>query len=401
MNEFPHPPETQAEPTGKSDSVASKNQAAIAAEILDARVVQFGQFLRAHHFPSSPDALLDARKILSLGLGLERKNLRRAFRARFCHCAEDWQRFDHVFDLFWRAATESVDGNSDRGIDNPDTLNSSAGVESFLGFSGSSSADEAPQFAGAGDYKALSLADFRFVFNPAEQQAIADMIDALARKTRRQFLRRTRIARKGHRIALGPSIHNALRTRGQLLEFHYQQRQQRLPRFVLLLDISQSMDVYAKLFLRFTRQLINLFDQSEAYAFNTELIPLGRGHRGLSEQQFERTLNARAKGWLGGTRIADSLASFNDEYLTHAVRKNTTVVIFSDGCDTATSDELAAQLANITRRARRLIWVNPLLGRFEPGEADRDMDPLQPWIDHYLPAHNIPSLDALSQLLLR
>ncbi|MBX2826474.1 MAG: VWA domain-containing protein [Gammaproteobacteria bacterium] len=375
-------------------------QAPVAAELIQARLVQFGQFLRQHHLPSSPDALLDAQKMLALGLGDERKKLRRAFRARFCHTPADWQRFDRVFDLFWQSVIPTEAANTPAETAGA-ALDTDAGIDSFLGFSGSSSLDDTPQVAGAGDYKALSLADFRFVFNPAEQLAIAAMIDALARKSRRQYRRRTRVRSKGQRIALGASVRNARRTRGQLMSFYYRQRQHRLPRFVLLLDISQSMDVYAKLFLRFTRQLIELFDQSEAYAFNTELIPLGRGQRGLSEQQFERTINAQAKGWLGGTRIADSLARFNAEHLRHTVKHNTTVVIFSDGCDTASSEELIEQLATLQRNARRLIWVNPLLGRFAPGEADRDMDPLQPWIDHYLAAHNIPSLEIVSDTLLR
>jgi uncharacterized protein with von Willebrand factor type A (vWA) domain len=173
-----------------------------------------------------------------------------------------------------------------------------------------------------------------------------------------------------------------------------------LRRFVLLLDISQSMDVYARLFMRFARVLMTVFQRSDAFVFNTDLSELGRGHARLSEEDFERVLNQFGKGWLGGTRIAESLQRFNEHHLMRCVDSKCTVLIFSDGCDTATPTQLAMQVAKIQRRCSKLVWVNPLLGRFEPGEADRYMDPVVPCIDRYCSAHNLHSLIELEREIL-
>lgn len=365
------------------------------------RLSGFSRHLRLNGVASSTDALLDAHTIISAGYSANRHLLRHAFRANFCQRQSDWQRFDALFDAYWRAPGElTSDEDGDISVEG-DGHNTDAGIQSLLGFSGSSSLEQAPEIAGAGDYKALSLADFRFMFDPAEMLAVEALIDTMARQTRRQFLRKKTLSRKGQQLAFKRSARNALRTQGQFFQLHYRSRQRRLPRFVLLLDISQSMDVYAKLFLRFTRHLVKLFEQSEAFAFNTELIPLGRGHRGLTEETFEHTINAKAKGWLGGTRIGESLATFNEQHLRQSINSRTTVIIFSDGCDTGTPQALHEQVKIIQRRARKLLWVNPLLGRFEPGEADRNMDPVKPAIDRYLAAHNLESLSELSHELIR
>ena len=160
------------------------------------------------------------------------------------------------------------------------------------------------------------------------------------------------------------------------------------------------MDVYARLFMRFSRILMSVFQRSDAFVFNTDLSELARGHAKLTEDDFERVLNQLGKGWLGGTHIAQSLQTFNDGHLRRCVDSKTTVLIFSDGCDTATPTQLAEKVATIQRRAGKLVWVNPLLGRFEPGEADKYMDPVVPYVDHYCSAHNVDSLLKLEQILL-
>ena len=160
------------------------------------------------------------------------------------------------------------------------------------------------------------------------------------------------------------------------------------------------MEVYAKLFLRFALKLITVFQRSDIFAFNTQLIALGSGHHALSESSFEDKLNAQSRSWLGGTRIASSLRQFNHDHAAALLGSQTTVIIFSDGCDTDKPQVLAKEVEKVQSRCRRLIWVNPLLGRFDDGEKDPYMDPIRPHIDVYNSAHNLHSLRALQKELL-
>ncbi len=368
---------------------------------ISVQVMLFARYLREHEFSADPSIVMLAQKITTQGYLHSPHLLKAGFRSCFCRNREEWQRFDALFDAYWR---NTRDGD---GLINAKTSGNAAsaiaeGQGKLVGLGGTSEKTHHNEdMVGAGDYKALSLADFRFVFDPNQKQHIELLVESMARSARRHFFRKQRIGNKGTRIELGRSLHDSIRTQGQVFNLKYRRQRKRLPKFILLLDISQSMDVYAKLFLRFSRQLMTVFVRSEAFVFNTELTSLGQGFHKLSEDDFEATLNSRSKGWLGGTNIACSLREFNERYLRQCVDHKSTVLIFSDGCDTAKPEELAEQVALIQRRARKLIWVNPLLGRFEPGEKNRYMDPVEPYVDVYLSAHNLNSLKALQNDLLK
>jgi uncharacterized protein with von Willebrand factor type A (vWA) domain len=75
------------------------------------------------------------------------------------------------------------------------------------------------------------------------------------------------------------------------------------------------------------------------------------------------------------------------------------VIIVSDGLDTGAPEELATQLAAIRSRCRKLVWLNPLLGKpgYEP--RTRAMLASMPYLDLFAPAHNLNSLAALEPVL--
>ena len=364
------------------------------------QLAAFVSYLRQHGIAEHANALHDATCAVDLKLFYSRSQFQSALRCLLCHDKKQWIEFNQLFHNFWQPVVEQNENMFSTSNVAADASARQDGIASMIGFGGTSASETAAQAQGAGDYKALSLADFRFVFDPQQQQAIAVMVAELARRARRRYLRRMIVRRKGQHIALGASARNAIRTAGDVVRFSYHKKRKQLPRFVLLLDVSQSMDIYARTFLRFTRQLMAQFDNSEAFAFDTSLIYLGCGHRSLSEQNFEFSINSAATGWLGGTRIAESFREFNQTYLQRCINHQTLVIIFSDGYDTEAVDVLKTQLSPIHRRCKRLVWVNPLLGRYQAGESDPRMDPLQSNIDQYVSAHNLDSLSRLSRILL-
>lgn len=369
--------------------------------VLVTRLTDFARYLRANELPVDPGTLLDLQRLAALGHANTRSRFRANTRACICRCPRDWHRFDALFDVFWQADGEPVDTLPDENDAANDQGLTLAGHQRLLGMAGTSEKQrQEEEFFGAGDFKALSLADFRFVFDPAQMREIEQLVERVARLAKKRRSRREVVSTRGKVVDLRTSIRRSLRYSGQPVELSFRKRKPRLRRFVLLLDVSQSMDVYARLFMRFARILMTLFQRSDAFVFNTDLSELGRGHARLQEDDFERVLNQLGKGWLGGTRIAESLDTFNDVYLNRCVNTKTTVLIFSDGCDTASPEQLAERVKPIQRRSGKLVWVNPLLGRFEAGEADKYMDPVVPYVDRYCSAHNLESLIQLERELL-
>ena len=77
------------------------------------------------------------------------------------------------------------------------------------------------------------------------------------------------------------------------------------------------------------------------------------------------------------------------------------MVIVSDGYDTGPPEALVKEMARLGRRARRIVWLNPLLGwpGYEPSAGGMAAAP--PFVDLLAPAHNLASLAALEQALVR
>jgi len=146
----------------------------------------------------------------------------------------------------------------------------------------------------------------------------------------------------------------SLQHNGWPFELTYRRKQRTPARFLLLLDVSQSMEVYSYLFLRFARGLLQVFKDTDAYAFHTDLIHIGDELKDKSTRRLENRLKNLSSGWLGGTRIAASIKNFNDNYLHQTVNKNTVVIVFSDGYDSGEPDVLVQEMKKIKYHCRRL-----------------------------------------------
>lgn len=69
--------------------------------------------------------------------------------------------------------------------------------------------------------------------------------------------------------------------------------------------------------------------------------------------------------------------------------------------DTGPSELLALQLDQLQRRAYRLVWLNPLLGREGYTPVAKGMQAALPYLDLFAPAHDLASLAALESCLVR
>jgi uncharacterized protein with von Willebrand factor type A (vWA) domain len=171
------------------------------------------------------------------------------------------------------------------------------------------------------------------------------------------------------------------------------------PKLVLLCDTSGSMDAYSRFFLAFILALKRVACRTEAFAFNTTLTRLtpwlAPGKIGVTLDR----LAAEVPDWSGGTRIGESLAEFVLRYQRSALDSDAVVVILSDGLDRGDPDVLVRAMRAIRARARRVIWLNPLLGdaRYQP--LARGMEAALPFVDYFATAHNLESLETVAGMI--
>ncbi len=248
---------------------------------------------------------------------------------------------------------------------------------------------------GLSDIEALMGKDFS-AFAAEELEEVARLAAQLARRLATRRSRRLTPSRRHGRVDLRRTMRGSL-TRGEPVELARRQRKILKTKLVVLCDVSGSMDLYSRLLVQFLYALQNQLGRMETFVFSTRLHRITEELRG---QSYDRAL-ARlgdVRDWSGGTKIGESLRTFNQEW-RRLLDRDTVVLVLSDGWDTGDPAILSEALVQIRRRAAKVIWLNPLLGSPDYQPLTQGMVAALPHLDAFLPAHNLESLRALARHL--
>jgi uncharacterized protein with von Willebrand factor type A (vWA) domain len=365
------------------------------------RLVGFVRLLRDNAFTLGLREAEDAPRAAEAAGLLAPEALRHSLRALLCSCERDWRRFDELYDFYWlghrrRQARVSAGGASGRRAARAGPL-----IDARFGppdrVEREDPTDAPLEGRGGGASAAASLAetDLRHINDPDELGRLHALAERLAARMRHRLARRERAHRRGRRLDFRRVIHKSVQSGGMPLRLAWRRRREKPVRLVAILDVSGSMTPYSTFFVRFLRAVLDSFREADAFVFHTRLVHIGAA---LGERTTERAIERlalMAEGWSGGTRIGESLATFNRRYAASVLGRRSVVVIVSDGYDTGPPEQLAAELAALRRRARRVVWLNPVLGWRDYRPVARGMAAALPHVDLFAPAHNLESLSAL------
>ena len=90
------------------------------------------------------------------------------------------------------------------------------------------------------------------------------------------------------------------------------------------------------------------------------------------------------------------MKAFNYQWLRRTLRGQAIVLLISDGWDRGDPQLLAKETSRLQRSCHRLIWLNPLLGHPGYQPLTQGMQAALPYLDDFLPAHNLNSLQSLA-----
>jgi uncharacterized protein with von Willebrand factor type A (vWA) domain len=268
---------------------------------------------------------------------------------------------------------------------------------------GGDDADEAdpsstPHELGASGHELLREKDFAEM-TPEEFERVRRLMAAIARtRPRRQSRRRTPDAH-GDRLDLRRLCRKSLRSGGEPIEQPWRGRKIVPRKLVVLCDISGSMDAYARALLFYLHAIVGSGTGVEAFAFGTRLTRLTPDLATRDPEAALARANEIAVDWGSGTRIGASLAEFNAVYGRRALSRGAVVVIVSDGWERDDPDLVAREMAKLARAAYAVVWVNPLKGNPEYQPLAGGMRAALPFVDRFLPGHNLRSLEELGAVL--
>jgi uncharacterized protein with von Willebrand factor type A (vWA) domain len=377
-------------------------------------VVHFVRVLRAAGLPVGPARTLAALEAVdAVGLA-NREDFRAALAAVLVSRHEQLPVFEQAFDLFWRnpkllekliaSLLPTVFGR--RGETAPEPELPARIAQAMLPPAGSDlpRADDDEIVLDAAftmsPREILQRKDFE-TMTAEELAAVRGMLRNLRLPLPELPTRRTTPATRGHRVDLRATLRRATGAAGRLAPLAWRQRVRRTPPLVVLCDISGSMDRYARMLLHFLHAITNDRDRVHVLLFGTRLTNITRHlkHRDV-DVALARVTTAVAD-WAGGTRIGSCLGEFNRRWSRRLLGQNAVVLLISDGLDAEGGEGLAAQAERLAKSCRRLVWLNPLL-RYEGFEArPAGIKAMLPFVDDFLPVHNLESLTGLAAALDR
>ena len=371
------------------------------AAFLD-NVMLFGRVLRDAGLDVDHGRMLDAARALGwIDVG-RRVDVRAALRSLLVHRHEDLPRFDEAFDLFFRPHRPPLPGLPLFSLGERPRVVARPARGTPVSFEGDGARGHAGDRGYAvGAYSAAEISrtkDFAH-FTDVELAQARAMLAALpwhlgVRRTRRWE------AARGTAIDLRLLARRNLMRGGDVLELPRRRRRDAPRPVVVLADVSGSMERYSRVLLHFAYGLAHGAGHVESFVFATRLT---RVTRGLTARGAERALSRlveRLQDWGGGTRIGEALRTFNTRWARRVMRNGPVVLIVSDGWDRGDPEMLARELARVRRSCRRLIWLNPLLGSATYEPLTRGMQAALRYVDDFLPAHNLASLEQLAAHLL-
>ncbi|MDO9560890.1 MAG: VWA domain-containing protein [Bradyrhizobium sp.] len=385
------------------------------SRLVSGKLAAFLRTLRDNGFAVGLHEGSDAAALMTAGYAERPGLLRSAFKHLFSARKSDWDKFDGLFDAFWlgkRMRSRSVTMGAAKAANSPslkslrDNKSDPSGSEAAT--DQVPSTEEAPEnragegrMEGASRADNLSGIDFRKMADPEQVEQAHALAVRLARAMRTRLTRRDLARRRGYRLDLRRTIHRSISHGGVPISLIRRQRKPKPLRLVVLLDASGSMSMYTGVFLRFIHGVLDEFREAEAFLFHTRLAYVSDAMKEKDSARALDRLSIMAQGAGGGTRIGESLQTFNRWHAARVIHSRSCVMIVSDGYETGDAALLGREMAALARRCRRIVWLNPMLAW--PGYAPEaaGIQAALPHVDLYAPANTLQSLAALEPYLAK
>ena len=320
----------------------------------------------------------------------------------------DRETFDMAFNLFWRyprpefqvADTGSKESESSALQDLYDADDEENVIEQWLDY------EEADDEEGQEDDpiaysmdEILTRKDFS-TFTKEDMERAREIVAKLAAVLATRLSRRKVISKKGRTIDFRRSWRRSLVHGGEPIELMRKQQKIKKTKILLLCDVSGSMDCYAKFLIQFIYGMQQELREVEVAVFSTHLTSITGllRRKGLAEGLNE-VANV-VPDWSGGTKIGESLLEFYRQFASSFSAYRSVVILISDGWDRGDTDLLRRSMEMLHRHAYKLIWLNPLIGSDTYQPICRGIRTALPYVDYFLPAHNLESLAQLTKVLI-
>lgn len=376
-------------------------------------ITVFGRFLRQAGWHVGTGEIMSAIEASSKIDPSNRYDFRDSLKACFITNHKMIPLFDQLFDLYWR---------------NPDKIENVSDILRRLHRSRSNDAgsptvkDQVKElyskrvegFKDKKDDKEVEEGEFDvFLYSPQEilREKRFDAYTAEEYDEAKKFisrwtlefgerkLRRLEKGRSPYRLNIRDTIRKNIFPTQDFIQLDWKDRKTKQRPLVVLTDISGSMDHYSRILLHFIYTVHSVNKWVEAFTFGTRLSRITHYLRKKDANDSLELINRSVKDWSGGTKIGETLETFNRIWARRVLSGGAIVLVISDGWDTGNIELLGKETDRLHRSCHRLVWLNPNLGYEDFKPLTQGLQAILPHVDDFLPIHNLNSLIDLVDIL--
>ena len=376
-------------------------------------ITVFGRFLRQAGWHVGTGEIMSAIEASSKIGPSNRHDFRDSLKACFITNHKMIPLFDQLFDLYWR---------------NPDKIENVSNILRRLHRSRSNDAgsptvkDQVKElyskrvegFKDKKDDKEVEEGEFDvFLYSPQEilREKRFDAYTAEEYDEAKKFisrwtlefgekkLRRLEKGRSPYRLNIRDTIRKNIFPTQDFIQLDWKDRKTKQRPLVVLTDISGSMDHYSRILLHFIYTVHSVNKWVEAFTFGTRLSRITHYLRKKDANDSLELINGSVKDWSGGTKIGETLETFNRIWARRVLSGGAIVLVISDGWDTGNIELLGKETDRLHRSCHRLVWLNPNLGYEDFKPLTQGLHAILPHVDDFLPIHNLNSLIDLVDIL--
>ncbi|MFN2188015.1 MAG: vWA domain-containing protein, partial [Candidatus Promineifilaceae bacterium] len=379
-------------------------------ELLD-NLVLFIRLLRERGFEVSGSRVITIVNALEIINIASKEDFYHALFSLLVSRKEEIPLFDHAFSLYWKRPGKSNFALAFPGKESGALRQSSSKVlevKDPVRDDGSSSSAEKEDIRDAEPASFQTYSKNELLrqkdFSEMDERELSEAAKILGDLIWQLGLRRTRREKvgKGSLLDFRRSLRGNLRYGGELLLWSRRTQKLKPRSLVILADISGSMEQYSRMLLHFAYLITSESERAvEVFVFSTQLTRITRHLQGQNVENALREVGHGVPDWSGGTRIGQAVKDFNYLWARRLLSRGAVVLLISDGWDRGEPELLKREMSRLQRSCHRLIWLNPLLGSAQYEPLTRGMKAALPFVDDFLPIHNLTSIDELTKHLAR
>lgn len=374
--------------------------AAGTGHLADELLVGFARALRAAGVPVTQDrtrAYLEATALVGLD---NQPATYWAGRATLCSGPDDLDRYDQVFTA-WFLDHQDVTPRTSRD----ERTVAQAALDDSAGGAAGDDVDEDTLNAMASAAEVLRHRDIADL-TPSDKARLTTMFATLHPRSPRRSANRRTAWRRGD-VDAARTLRQMLRRMGEPGEVAWRRRATRPRRVVLLVDVSGSMSGYADALLRLAHRFSHpgatrgAPARVEVFTVGTRLTRVTAAMRMRDPERAIVAAGETVPDWSGGTRLGETLRIFMDRWGQRGLARGSVVVVFSDGWERGDAGLLGEQMQRLHRVARRVVWVNPHVGKDGYLPVQQGIVAALPFVDDLVAGHSLATFADLIEVVAR